>query len=166
LKDGSLSAKFLAAKIASSVGAASKYSRAQVKTTGVTPRVETWPILAVNKFDSDRKRMSVLVRSPPELGSIPMLLCKGADSSMLIAEVCGGTRMLDSIVDKNDKGPKVKPKSEADNSELDSLLGLQAHLGGKLVLMLLKDFVLYSDTVTRSYIIDYLQSLHQKVFER
>ena len=145
LKDGSLSAKFLAAKIASSVGAASKYSRAQVKTvdTGVTPRVESWPILAINKFDSDRKRMSVLVRSPPELGSIPMLLCKGADSSMLIAEVCGGTRMLDSIVDKNDKGPKVKPKSEADNSELDSLLGLQAHLGGKLVLMLLKDFVLF-----------------------
>jgi magnesium-transporting ATPase (P-type) len=168
LKDGSLSAKFLAAKIASSVGAASKYSRAQVKTvdTGVTPRVESWPILAINKFDSDRKRMSVLVRSPPELGSIPMLLCKGADSSMLIAEVCGGTRMLDSIVDKNDKGPKVKPKSEADNSELDSLLGLQAHLGGKLVLMLLKDFVLYSDTVTRSYIIDDFQSLHQKACER
>ncbi|KAL3807091.1 hypothetical protein ACHAXA_002117 [Cyclostephanos tholiformis] len=131
LKDGSISAKVLAAKIASSEGAALKYSRSEVKTVddGVTPRIETWPILAINKFDSDRKRMSVLVRSPPELGSIPMLLCKGADSSMLIEEVCGGTRMLDSIVDKNVKGPKVKPKSEADDSELDSLLGLQAHLG-------------------------------------
>jgi len=41
--------------------------------------------------------------------------------------------MLDSIVDKNDKRPKVKPESDADNSELDSLLGLQAHLGGKFV---------------------------------
>jgi magnesium-transporting ATPase (P-type) len=136
LKDGSMSAKILAAKTASSTGASSKYSRTQVNTVddGVTPRIETWPTLAINKFDSDRKRMSVLVRSPPELGSVPMLLCKGADSSMLIEEVCGGTRMLDSIVDKNDKGPKVKPESEADNSELDSLLGIQAHLGGKFVL--------------------------------
>jgi len=136
LKDGSMSAKILAAKTASLAGASSKYSRTQVNSVdnGVTPRIETWPILAINKFDSDRKRMSVLVRSPPELGSVPMLLCKGADSSMLIEEVCGGTRMLDSIVDKNDKGPKVKPESDADNSELDSLLGLQAHLGGKLVM--------------------------------
>jgi magnesium-transporting ATPase (P-type) len=136
LKDGSMSAKILAPKTASPAGASSKYSRTQVNSVdnGVTPRIETWPILAINKFDSDRKRMSVLVRSPPELGSVPMLLCKGADSSMLIDEVCGGTRMLDSIVDKNDRGPKVKPESEADNSELDSLLGLQAHLGGKLVL--------------------------------
>ena len=136
LKDGSMSAKILAAKTASPAGVSSKYSRTQVNSVddGVTPRIETWPILAINKFDSDRKRMSVLVRSPPELGSVPMLLCKGADSSMLVEEVCGGTRMLDSIVDKNDKGPKVKPESEADNSELDSLLGLQAHLGGKLVL--------------------------------
>jgi magnesium-transporting ATPase (P-type) len=136
LKDGSMSAKILAPKTASPAGASSKYSRTQVNSVdnGVTPRIETWPILAINKFDSDRKRMSVLVRSPPELGSVPMLLCTGADSSMLIEEVCGGTRMLDSIVDKNDKGPKVKSESEADNSELDSLLGLQAHLGGKLVL--------------------------------
>ncbi|KAL3785561.1 hypothetical protein ACHAW5_011309 [Stephanodiscus triporus] len=131
LKDGSLSAKIIAAKTASPAGASLKYSRTQVKTVddGVTPRIETWPILAINKFDSDRKRMSVLVRSPPELGSVPMLFCKGADSSMLTEAVCGGTRMLDSIVDKNDKRPKVKPESDADNSELDSLLGLQAHLG-------------------------------------
>jgi magnesium-transporting ATPase (P-type) len=137
LKDGSMSAKILAAKSASPAGASLKYSRTQVNTVdnGVAPRIETWPILAVNKFDSDRKRMSVLVRSPPELGSVHMLLCKGADSSMLIEEVCGGTRMLDSIVDKNVKGPTVKPESEADNSELDSLLGLQAHLGGKLILL-------------------------------
>ncbi|EED95897.1 hypothetical protein THAPSDRAFT_26702 [Thalassiosira pseudonana CCMP1335] len=58
---------------------------------------ETWSILAVNKFDSDRKRMSVLVRSPPELGSVPILLCKGADSSMLIEGVCEGVKQLDSF---------------------------------------------------------------------
>jgi magnesium-transporting ATPase (P-type) len=132
-KNGTLNAKLLAAKTASS----SKYSGKQAKTferdTGA--RIETWPILAVNKFDSDRKRMSVLVRSPPELGSVPMLLCKGADSSMLLEGVCEGVKMLDSIVEKNDDGPKAEPKSAADNSELDSLLGIQAHLGGKFDLV-------------------------------
>ena len=43
--------------------------------------------------------------------------------------------MLDSIVEKNDDGPKAEPKSAADNSELDSLLGIQAHLGGKFDLV-------------------------------
>lgn len=53
------------------------------------PRQEVWSILAVNKFDSDRKRMSILLRSPPELGNLPILFCKGADSAMLDSEVCG-----------------------------------------------------------------------------
>ncbi|KAL9181105.1 hypothetical protein ACHAXT_009910 [Thalassiosira profunda] len=125
LKDGSITAKSLAAQTASG---SSKYSSAQVETVddGVAPRFETWPILAINKFDSDRKRMSVLVRSPPELGSVPMLLCKGADSSMLLEGVCQGARMLESVVDKNES---PKPESEADDSELDALLGIQAHLG-------------------------------------
>lgn len=59
-------------------------------------REETWSILAVNKFDSSRKRMSILVRSPPELGSIPMLLCKGADTAMLNADVCPSVSILGS----------------------------------------------------------------------
>ena len=115
-----------------------KYSAPQVSKSvnnGVTPRVETWPILAVNKFDSNCKRMSVLVCSPPELGSVPMLLCKGADSSMLVEGVAEGARMLDSIVDKTD-GEPAEPESEVENSELDSLLGLQAHLGGELHLLI------------------------------
>ena len=37
---------------------------------------EVWRVLAVNKFDSDRKRMLVLVRLPPTSGSLPMVLCK------------------------------------------------------------------------------------------
>jgi len=130
LKNGTVTAKMLAAQTSSSSGASSKYSGSQVKTVDedVASRFERWSILAINKFDSDRKRMSVLVRSPPELGSIPMLLCKGADSSMLTEGVCEGARMLKSIVDK-DEASKPEPESEADNSELESLLGIQAHLG-------------------------------------
>merc|ERR1719350_1229553 len=56
---------------------------------GVTvAKEEIWSILAVNKFDSTRKRMSILVRSPPHLGSLPILFCKGADSAMLDDKVC------------------------------------------------------------------------------
>ncbi len=42
---------------------------------------EEFELLAVNEFESDRKRMSVLVRIPGEAGSV--LLCKGADTSMM-----------------------------------------------------------------------------------
>ena len=76
--------------------ALSDWSRdTDLSTVGATSE-ETWTILAVNKFDSTRKRMSVLVRSPQELGSIPMLLIKGADSSMLDPEVCEGSKYIAS----------------------------------------------------------------------
>lgn len=42
---------------------------------------EKYELLAINEFESDRKRMSLLVRIPGEKGSI--LLCKGADTSMM-----------------------------------------------------------------------------------
>lgn len=135
LKDGTLSPTIFAAVTnASPAGASSRYSRiddvnAMIKIS-TAPRIETWAILAINKFDSDRKRMSVLVQSPPELGSIHMLLCKGADSSMLIKEVCRGLKMVcSSIIGRCDKSPFVE--SEADSSEIDNLLGLQTHLGGE-----------------------------------
>eukprot|EP00536_Pseudo-nitzschia_multiseries_P010237 jgi/Psemu1/242785/estExt_Genewise1.C_3060002 len=63
-------------------------------------RIETWEILAINKFDSERKRMSILLRAPPELGSVIILFCKGADSAMLDSNVC-----------------------------TEAMLGLQSHLG-------------------------------------
>jgi len=130
LKTGTITVKALAAQTSFPSGAPSKYSGLKVKTVDQEggKREETWSVLAVNKFDSDRKRMSVLVRSPLELGGIPMLLCKGADSSMLLEGVCDGVHMLNSIIDKN-KTPGPKPESEADNSKLDSLLSIQAHLG-------------------------------------
>jgi len=43
---------------------------------------ETYEILAINEFESDRKRMSVLVRTRGDPGG-SILLCKGADTSML-----------------------------------------------------------------------------------
>ena len=100
------------------------------------PRRETWKILAVNKFDSARKRMSVLVRSPPELGSIPILLCKGADSSMLDPSICEGSEFF--VAPRKDSNNDV-PESIVANLELgghdnDSwgrsmILNLQSHLG-------------------------------------
>ena len=66
----------------------------------VKAKFETWQILAINKFDSDRKRMSVVVRSPDSLGGVPFLLCKGADSSMLCPGVCIGGEGLGTMEDR------------------------------------------------------------------
>lgn len=118
VKNGTLTAKSLAAQ---TTEGPSKYSNPELATVdeSSSPRVETWSILAINKFDSDRKRMSVLVRSPPELGSIPLLLCKGADSSMLLDGVCEGLNLVEQINNSN----------LSDDNEVKSLLGLQTHLG-------------------------------------
>ena len=105
-------------------------------------RTETWTILAVNKFDSDRKRMSILLRSPPELGDLPILFCKGADSAMLDPAVAASSQLLQP--DGSFSVPKppvsglttVGESDEDDNNGVDAdawemgqILGLQAHLG-------------------------------------
>lgn len=99
LKKGTVSLKELAAETAGNISPPGSPSTIPEEEMGVeigdgTPRIETWSILAVNKFDSDRKRMSILVRSPPEFGSIPILFCKGADSSMLDPDICEGATNL------------------------------------------------------------------------
>ena len=142
LRDGTLSAQSL-----------SKYRLSPSSSKEISPSspsIEDWMVLAVNKFESDRKRMSVLVRSPPELGSVLMLFCKGADSSMLNKDVCvrrdiplsdilvahtsstaseyGGTKgtelsMSEGRVTEEHSGlPERKDGG-------DSILGLEAHLG-------------------------------------
>lgn len=118
LKNGTLSAKSLAAQ---TTEGPTKYSNADpnVFSEPTSSRIETWSVLAINKFDSDRKRMSVLVRSPPELGSVPLLLCKGADSSMLLQDVCEGLNLIDQANNGN----------QSDESEVEALLRLQTHLG-------------------------------------
>lgn len=126
-KDGSLSEMELAANTASADGTMGSDA---VRIDG--PHEETWEVLAVNKFDSTRKRMSVLVRSPPELGSIPMILCKGADSAMLDAKVLRNpTHAMmgdESAADVTQRGcePDDSDAAEADRS---CILSLQSHLG-------------------------------------
>ena len=87
---------------------------------------------------------------------------------MLVEGVAEGARMLDSIVDKTDDGePTTEPESEVENSELDSLLGLQAHLGGEIVstryspclIMPIPNPTFHTLLTTR-------QNLHQKGYER
>jgi magnesium-transporting ATPase (P-type) len=110
----------------SSIQQAINKAEKKIATERRYPKFETWALLAVNKFDSDRKRMSVVVRSPPHLGSIPMLFCKGADSSMLDTIICeGGSSILTS------PGGLMRPISEEDGNEMESstLLNLQSHLG-------------------------------------
>jgi phospholipid-translocating ATPase len=51
-------------------------------TIDVFGQLETYQVLQVLEFNSDRKRMSVVVRRPGELDSVT-LLCKGADSVIL-----------------------------------------------------------------------------------
>jgi magnesium-transporting ATPase (P-type) len=77
-----VSAKILAA-VTSASPAGARTHHLDAVDYGAIPRIEMWPILAINKFDSDLKRMSVLEHFPPKVGSNHMLLCKGADPSML-----------------------------------------------------------------------------------
>jgi magnesium-transporting ATPase (P-type) len=94
-------------------------------------RIETWSILAVNKFDSDRKRMSIVVRAPPELGGFVMVLCKGADSAMLDPTVCLGAENLasDGTEDSNNVVNEGEEAAEEAEWSLAQMLGLQTHLG-------------------------------------
>ena len=114
LREGTISTKQLAA---------SPPSEENVTTKSST---ETWAILAINKFDSTRKRMSVLVRSPPELGSIPILFCKGADSAMLDPAVCDGPLIgTEGDVVVSSSGENI----EVVDHEESTMLGIQSHLG-------------------------------------
>eukprot|EP00537_Pseudo-nitzschia_pungens_P017531 CAMPEP_0172409442 /NCGR_PEP_ID=MMETSP1061-20121228/76369_1 /TAXON_ID=37318 /ORGANISM="Pseudo-nitzschia pungens, Strain cf. pungens" /LENGTH=1620 /DNA_ID=CAMNT_0013145597 /DNA_START=1731 /DNA_END=6593 /DNA_ORIENTATION=+ len=85
--------------------------------------IETWSVLAINKFDSTRKRMSILLRSPPQYGSCAILLCKGADSAMIDPEICSSFGPLAALDENN--------AAITDNSEWESarILGLESHLG-------------------------------------
>lgn len=128
LKKGNLSLKKLAADSAFELPVNTPLEPAY--TPSMTEREETWSILAVNKFDSDRKRMSILLRSPPELGSLPILFCKGADSSMLDPSVCANSLGIEqanikSLSDDSDDGND----SDYDEWEITQMLGLQAQLG-------------------------------------
>jgi magnesium-transporting ATPase (P-type) len=153
LKSGTLTPRSLAAETGSPDG---DRTIGQHIPQNQGERVETWKILAINKFDSTRKRMSSLVRSPPELGGVPMLLCKGADTAMLDADICVGgayimtgneTPDIISQVSSDLPRPPVGGRGvsgggltqqravgtlsseEEDDWERSSILGIQNHLG-------------------------------------
>lgn len=138
IKNGSLSPKKLAAQSAAGSTPTTKVNNAELEDMMMDPamqRLETWNILAVNKFDSERKRMSILLRSPPELGGLPMVLCKGADSAMLDPSVCTGAENLVSA-DLGESQARLGAVSEEFEQDVDQeewdmaqMLGIQSHLG-------------------------------------
>ena len=139
LKTGRLGAKELASVTASPTVGRNKTALKRILSTyeekiptEFRASEETWQILAVNKFDSDRKRMSVVVRSPLNLGSIPMLMCKGADSSMLDPSVCEGGDHIMSGYGIGQSGSTLDSEDNSDRGEeweSSVLLGMQSHLG-------------------------------------
>ena len=165
LKSGTLSLKRIAAMSANEAdggGNDTTYSAVKPVSSAFSlpmdePREEKWAILAVNKFDSDRKRMSILLRSPPELGSMPILFCKGADSAMLDPEVCSSSQTIqegeemsklvniprpDNVAVRGRDVSALTTVSEGEGDSTDDLddvdeegwemaqmLGIQSHLG-------------------------------------
>ena len=129
LTNGEISLPMLAAETAFDL---SLQPSATVDATWSSEREETWTILATNTFDSDRKRMSVLLRSPPELGNLPVLFCKGADTSMLDPSVCAHTKAIlqqtnsEPKMDLDDFPEEIDPYEEW---EIAHMLSLRAHLG-------------------------------------
>lgn len=115
------------------LSASTSFSEAMQLPSTTLPKKteEIWEVLAVNKFDSTRKRMSVLVRSPPELGSIPMLLCKGADSAMLNPRILRNpSHVMVGDEDAAEIAHQCEPE-EFNEAEWDrtTTLSLQSHLG-------------------------------------
>ena len=127
LKNGSKSLLSLATESAANVNYADD-TAGTTEDTDEHASEETWEILAVNKFDSDRKRMSILLRAPPKLGSLPIVFCKGADSAMLDGDVCTGLsgEAGAGIVDRMSR---AQGNENEQNWELAQTLGLQVHLG-------------------------------------
>lgn len=133
LRNGTISSKTLLSNCATGRVQVERSEEERLKYTKDV-RTESWEILAVNKFDSDRKRMSILLRAPAELGSVVILFCKGADSAMLDPDVCSGSKNLFSgnVADDAEKTYHLETiADENDNSEWDTaqLLGIQSHLG-------------------------------------
>jgi magnesium-transporting ATPase (P-type) len=77
--------------------------------------------------------MSVLVRSPPELGSVVMLLVKGADSAMLDPEICeGGEYITSGNLGDDNMNSIIQSRSFEDcpeDWEKHVLLNMQSQLG-------------------------------------
>jgi magnesium-transporting ATPase (P-type) len=140
LKDGTLDMKKVAADSASGNSSINKSTRNNNNTNSnigdcssngndISSNIETWSVLAINKFDSTRKRMSILVRSPEEFGNVAILLCKGADSAMLDPEICTTTSINDNDNDDDDDANQQQNQNESSEWEVAKMLGIESHLG-------------------------------------
>lgn len=138
IKSGNVDTRKLAAESAAGTAPRTSTNDGELHDYIMDPtvqRLETWTILAVNKFDSERKRMSILLRSPPELGDFPLLLCKGADSAMLDPTVCTGAENLvsEQLSESQRLGRLSEGAEDGDGDdnewEIAQMLGIQSHLG-------------------------------------
>jgi len=124
LRNGSIGPKSLVSNYATGTIRVGKNETEENLMYAKPFRLETWKILAINKFDSERKRMSILLRAPPELGSVVILFCKGADSAMLDSNVYTDperSHRLEASFDEND--------DDDSKLETDQMFRLQSHLG-------------------------------------
>jgi len=133
LRNGKISPKSLLSNRATGNVQVERSEEERLKFTK-NKRTETWEILAVNKFDSQRKRMSIMLRSPPELGSVVVLFCKGADSAMLDPAVCSGSQNIlsgNTAGDANKANKLGMMANENEDAEWETaqMLGMQSHLG-------------------------------------
>lgn len=122
-RDKKLVEELKSGKVDPSIVAAESVSGSRVFDSNVRnadDKIETWSVLAVNKFDSTRKRMSILLRSPPEFGSCAVLLCKGADTAMLDPEVTASSQKLHRGGNEQEGGSEW---------EMANMLGVETHLG-------------------------------------
>jgi phospholipid-translocating P-type ATPase (flippase) len=91
---------------------------------------ETWEILAVNEFESDRKRMSILVRCNHR----HLLLCKGADSSMFTN--CEMSAYTKSILEQTERfastGLRTLIAAKKELSEEEAERWLASYLEAKM----------------------------------
>eukprot|EP00531_Pseudo-nitzschia_arenysensis_P016673 CAMPEP_0116157348 /NCGR_PEP_ID=MMETSP0329-20121206/23298_1 /TAXON_ID=697910 /ORGANISM="Pseudo-nitzschia arenysensis, Strain B593" /LENGTH=1587 /DNA_ID=CAMNT_0003654453 /DNA_START=285 /DNA_END=5048 /DNA_ORIENTATION=+ len=126
LKSGKVDPSSIAAESASGLRDFDQNSTNSENNDGT----ETWSVLAVNKFDSTRKRMSILLRSPPEYGSCPILFCKGADSAMLDPGVSASSQTLyhGSNEEEGQRTSKNGPREDSE-WEMAKMLGIETHLG-------------------------------------
>ena len=134
LRNGTVHSKMLVSNCATGLVQVERNEEERLKYTK-NVRTEIWEILAVNKFDSERKRMSILLRSPPELGSVVILFCKGADSTMLDSDICSSSKNVFSGNAADDAEKTYRLEKLTDDNDADSewdaaqLLGIQSHLG-------------------------------------
>jgi hypothetical protein len=85
-----------------------------------------------SEIESKAGSQHVLLRSPPELGNLPILFCKGADSAMLDPSICSSSKTVQQVKKGSMDGElddDVDGMGDYDQWEFAEMLGLQAQFG-------------------------------------